>query len=404
MNKTLPNPYYLFSFQHIASKERYSFIPQTIVSNTRYDKFRFAEGFPTNLNLTPPQVHFEYLGQYYYSIYEQVSSANTDPSLAYNKLESGRAVVIIGNDNLEECYFEPYISDDENFAQVIYVSDDETICVPSVTPSNTPTNTPTPSVTPTLTPTPSITPTETPTSTPTPSPTGIPVNPDDLNALWWIDFTDASTITIAPFSNNIQVAVDKINGVNFSQFFGSTGPSYNPTGYLSVSGTAQEFINPLQGSNGLYTQNYSGMTWFGYVYDDLVSQLGGNIFIMSSNSPSSSMLGFINTANIPNTWRSFVDTSAGPINVDVDITYSAWTAIAIRAWEESGNVYLETWQNGSIIGQTNVAGTLITPTNIVSMNLMWGGGVDLNTEQSFFDRKLSDSEMGQMFSYFNTKY
>jgi hypothetical protein len=129
MNKTLPNPYYLFSFQHIASKTRVSFIPETIISNTRYDKFRFKEGGNVNLSITPPEVYFEYLGQYYYSIYEQLSPTNTDIALAYNKLESGRAVVIVGDANPDACFFEPYISDDEDFANVIYMSEEEEYCI-----------------------------------------------------------------------------------------------------------------------------------------------------------------------------------------------------------------------------------------------------------------------------------
>jgi hypothetical protein len=165
MNKTLSNPYYLFSFQHIASKERVSFIPEVISSNCRYDKFRFIETQTTDLSVVPPNVYFPYLGQYYYSIYEQLQSGNTNPALAYNKLESGRAVVIVGNDNPDDCFFEPYISNDENFAQVIYVSEEEQECINIVTPSVTPSNSPTPSITPTNTP--SVTPTNTPTVTPT---------------------------------------------------------------------------------------------------------------------------------------------------------------------------------------------------------------------------------------------
>lgn len=155
MNKTLPNPYYLFSFQHIASKERISFYPQVITSNVRYDKFRFVEASTTVLTGLTPQVNFEYLGQYYYSIYENITSASTNIALAYNKLESGRAWVIVGDDNSQECFFEPYISNDEDFAQVIYVSEEEQECqqpLPSPTPTSTNTSTPTP--TPTLTPTP----------------------------------------------------------------------------------------------------------------------------------------------------------------------------------------------------------------------------------------------------------
>jgi hypothetical protein len=129
MNKTLPNPYYLFSFQHIASKERISFYPQVITSNVRYDKFRFVEAPSTNLSAVPPEVYFQYLGQYYYSIYENITNTSTDISLAYNKLESGRAWVIVGNDNQIDCIFEPYISNDEDFAQVIYVSEQEEDCI-----------------------------------------------------------------------------------------------------------------------------------------------------------------------------------------------------------------------------------------------------------------------------------
>jgi hypothetical protein len=176
MNKTLPNPYYLFSFQHIASKERISFIPEVVLTNTRYDKFRFIEGNPTNLSVTPPIAEFFYEGQYYYSIYEQVSSGNTNIALTYNKLEAGRAVVIVGDDQTDECFFEPYISNNEDAANIIYLSEQEEICQEPITPtptasSSTPTPTPTNTTTPSVTPTNTATPTTTPTNTPTPSST-----------------------------------------------------------------------------------------------------------------------------------------------------------------------------------------------------------------------------------------
>ena len=81
------------------------------------------------MSATPPDVYFQYLGQYYYSIYEQLSPTNTDITLAYNKLESGRAVVIVGDANPDACFFEPYISDDEDFANVIYMSEEEDYCI-----------------------------------------------------------------------------------------------------------------------------------------------------------------------------------------------------------------------------------------------------------------------------------
>jgi hypothetical protein len=174
MNKTLPSPFYLFSFQHITSKERVSFIGETITTNSRYDKFRFVEGTTTNLSLTPPQVNFEYLGQYYYSVYEQLGSGNTNPALAYNKLEEGRAIVLIGEGQPDLCFYEPYISDNEDFANIVYVSEQELECETPITPTQTPspTSTPvTPTPTPTNTGTPTQTPTNTPTTTQTPSPT-----------------------------------------------------------------------------------------------------------------------------------------------------------------------------------------------------------------------------------------
>jgi hypothetical protein len=146
MNKTLPNPYYLFSFQNITSKEKISFIPEVITTNTRYDKFRFKEG-PTDLTQIPPVAFFKDLSQYYYSIYEQVSSGNTNPALAYNKLESGRAVVIVGNSQTDECLFEPYISPNEDGYSLIYLSEQEEVCITGETPSPTTTLTPTPTPT-----------------------------------------------------------------------------------------------------------------------------------------------------------------------------------------------------------------------------------------------------------------
>jgi hypothetical protein len=129
MNRTLSNPYYLFSFQHIASKERVSFIPEVLTSNCRYDKFRFIEGYTNNFSNVPPIVNFPYLGQYYYSIYEQTSSTNTNPALSYNKVEAGRANVIVGNDNTLDCFFEPYVSNNEIFENIIYVSEQEELCI-----------------------------------------------------------------------------------------------------------------------------------------------------------------------------------------------------------------------------------------------------------------------------------
>ena len=415
MNKTLPNPYYLFSFQHITSKERISFIPEVITSNIRYDKFRFVETPTTNLSAIPPEVYFEYLGQYYYSIYEQLSPTNTNIDLAYNKLESGRGWLIVGDDNTQECFFEPYISNDEDFSQVIYVSEEEEACqIPLITPSptgtpqptptntatptNTPTNTATPTQTQTNTPTPSIT----PTFTPTPSSTPPPDTPLALGALWWIDFTDASTLTFN--GSDVSTATDKIASVVFSADPG--GPMYNATGYLGVSGTSQTNATQLKNQSGDYS-NVGEYTWFGFVYDDVVSQRGGKIFTATDNPgwPGGTAFSLMIDPNLVGyVWRFQNRTSSGnSVQLNIDITYSAWTPIAMRSYNSGADTNFEVWENGSVISSGTAVGNVYVSTDPI-FSLLFDGGIDFNTEQFFFDKKLTNGEMATMFNYLSNKY
>jgi hypothetical protein len=414
MNKTLPNPYYLFSFQHIASKERISFIPQVITSNVRYDKFRFVESPTTNLSAVPPEVYFEYLGQMYYSIYEQVSPTNTNIDLAYNKLESGRAWLIVGDDNTQECFFEPYISNDEDFAQVIYVSEEEEACQipiitpsPTATPTRTPTNTPTPSITPTFTPTQTQTntptPSITPTFTPTPSTTPQPDTPAALGALWWIDFTDAATLTLN--GGNIQTATDKIANVVFSADPG--GPMYNATGYLGVSGSVQSNATKLKNQPGEYS-NVGEYTWFATLFDNPVSQRGGKLLFVEDNNLFYNVSLFSDPNGYPYppgpVWffESLTSTFSSAQSF-VNTTFSAWTSIAVRTYNSGGITQLEVWENGSIISSTSQTGTCFTAIDPV-YSMMYDGGIDFTTEQFFFDKKLTNGEMASMFNYLSNKY
>lgn len=122
-NKTLANPTYLFSFQHIFSKEKVSFIPYNISTNSsRYDEFQFIESSYPDLTKVIPFVTFPGDGQYWYSIYEQISTGNTDPSKTHNKIEEGRAVVL--NDS-QVSPFETYKSPNENNSNFIYYTDIE---------------------------------------------------------------------------------------------------------------------------------------------------------------------------------------------------------------------------------------------------------------------------------------
>ncbi len=81
---TLTNAYYLFEFISDETNNKVYFIPTDISPNkVRYNEFTIIE--PTNMSLT--------VGTYKYTIYEQASSSNTNPS-GLNVVEIGRVDVI----------------------------------------------------------------------------------------------------------------------------------------------------------------------------------------------------------------------------------------------------------------------------------------------------------------------
>lgn len=112
--------FYLFSFQHIVTKDYVRFYAPFVVNNNRYDEFVITEvgdsGTPTdNFNGI---VEFVNPGQYYYSIYEMpVNTLNTNS--ARRKLEEGKAVVL---DEENTIYYNPYVSDNENNSNIVYYS------------------------------------------------------------------------------------------------------------------------------------------------------------------------------------------------------------------------------------------------------------------------------------------
>jgi hypothetical protein len=425
MNKTLPNPYYLFSFQHIASKERTSFYPQVITSNVRYDKFRFVEAPTTNLSVVPPQVNLEYLGQYYYSIYENITSGSTDISLAYNKLESGRAWVIIGDDNTQECFFEPYISNDEDFSQVIYVSEEEQDCLIPITPSLTPSNTPTPSITPSNTPTPSITPTNTatPTTTPTNTPSTTPtltptpsttppmaVDPNTLNALWWLDYSNPNNMTLAGSS-----VLGSKNLTIYPDFTGKTGqyPVYYPTAFNGVSGATSAENNGLFSLSGDYNTSISAYTHFfhfsGTAFSSgIVAQSDQN----QDYSGNTQSYRWFSTDDFTSfggagirTYTFFTGGTSTSPEPAFGYSDNVWYKGAVRVFQTTNTAHTELWIDGVLVDATNQNGShIITATNPI-FKLLGNGTADFKiTEQFFFGYKLDDTQMGQMFNYLSNKY
>jgi len=103
-------------------------------------------------------------------------------------------------------------------------------------------------------------------------------------------------------------------------------------------------------------------------------------------------------------WRFQNRTSTGnAVQINTDITYSAWTDVAMRSYNSGSDLVLEVWENGSIIDSGSVAGSAVSVSNPI-FSLMFDGGIDFNTEQFFFDRKLTNTEMGDMFTYLTNKY
>ncbi len=186
LNATISNPYYLFSFTNILSKEKVNFVPNNITNGTedRYDEFEFIEGTPVNLTASTPTVNFIYEGQYWCEIYQQSGSTNTNPSLSSGMIWDGRAQVL--DDCPDDQYYQ-WESDNEDNANYIFLASDEVCGItpsPTPTPSITPTKTTTPTPTSTPVPSPSVTPTSTVTptvtTTPSPTPTPNPVCPSEL--------------------------------------------------------------------------------------------------------------------------------------------------------------------------------------------------------------------------------
>ncbi len=181
-NAELSNPQWLFSFTHIFTKDKVSFVlPNISTHKSRYDEFVFVEG------QNPGEIAFPYEGQYLYTVSEQIAQipTNTNPSLAYNVVENGIALVIATSAETTNDYYVEFVSSNEDNSNYLFAPDElnppsptpsvtaTQTQTPFVTPTSSPTTTPTPSITAsqTNTPTPSITASETPSATPTLTPT-----------------------------------------------------------------------------------------------------------------------------------------------------------------------------------------------------------------------------------------
>lgn len=107
--KTLTNPYYLFRFKHVETKQIVNLIFPASADESLYPNRynQFTVNVSTSFANKPT-------GEWRYSVYEQASSSNTDPSLATGLVENGKMLLlpaseyeldaIYGNDTTFKAY------------------------------------------------------------------------------------------------------------------------------------------------------------------------------------------------------------------------------------------------------------------------------------------------------------
>jgi hypothetical protein len=263
------------------------------------------------------------------------------------------------------------------------------------TPTNTPTNT--------------ATQTGTPTNTPTPSPTrGLPTDPNTLDALWWIDYTDPNYVSLS--GGNVLGVKNRTGGPDFS---GKTGQNqgYDPTGYNGVSGATRTGFGVFSLS-GDYNTSISSYTQF-FTFSAATTTNGS--FIQSDNTTdySGNTQGYrwfaaddYNFAD--NFIRTFTFyTNGTSVSPEPDYTYTpvVWYKGATRVFQTGVSATTQLWINGSIVDETTESGRqIITAVNPI-FQVGGAGGPDFKIGEAFyFDYKLDDTQMGQMFTYLNNKY
>ena len=410
-NSELPNPEYLFSFTHIFSKQNVTFIPTDISTHkSRYDEFYFVEGTGVG------QIPFPYQGQYLYSISEQpAGSGNLNPALAYNVVENGEAQVFPSSASTMESQYDIFISNNEENSNIIFAPD-EINPTPNITPSptstpNQPTPTPTPSITPTITPTTTVTPSVTPTLTPTPSSTPQALNPSQLGASWWVDYTDSNNVILDNSFNPPQAQAGRDLITNNFIFSAQTGigPIYSGTGYDNTSGAL------LGGGDGISNAlgTFSGASAYTVFMNVNLVNTGYGVPITSENIPNylGQQQGYrwfsVDNGFPSDSVRCYsFNTGGNSTNPEVrfDLLNEGWSFLAIRVYASGSDFVTELWVNGNNVDDTTMTGVLpIFATNPIFL-LGRNSQSFYTAEMYFFDRALSDIDMTKSFNYLNGKY
>lgn len=279
---------------------------------------------------------------------------------------------------------------------------------PTPTPTVTATVTPTPSITPTLTSTPTVTPTltRTPTNTPTvtptitPSPGTTPLDPDQLNALWWVDFTNSSAIDT--IGGTVDGAKNLITNLWSFSAITNQGPAYQSTGYFGVSGMTQSNVSPLGNALGVFNQNIRDFTFTMNVRWDS-GQFGAKV-LSSFNEPNylGQQQGYSWwTLRLPSTleWSFFY--TPGLCNLTDPAVSGDWVFLTIVADNSHPTDNIRMFINGILVASCN---DTVFQVNDPIFGLNWDGGFTKMTECFFFDRALTNTELAQSLAYLQQKY
>lgn len=393
MHKTLSNPYYLLSMEHLQTGKKYQVIPENVTSvtgspyNNRYDILKVGV-FETEDRVNG-QVYIDEVGQFFYSIREQVSSTNLDPSLSGEKLEAG---ILFFDQSFSDTF---YYSGETT--ETYYPIEPTPLPSPSVTPSNTPTNTPTQTTTPTpsitatntptssVTPTPTITPTQTMTQTPSVTPTNTlsatPTNTPTSSVTNTPTVTPTQTMTQTPTNTPTVTPTNTLSATPTNTPTSTQTPSVTPTNTTTPTNTPTPSVGfygraflidepPTASTNvSSYLSSRSPSTTFrGFHFLGAVDELGLKYYLEGIASgaitgctitefdiPQSGVDQYSfsvtgNTDDVTNTWTSlFIDSNYIGGNCE---GYDEWNTLPIATYAFDSNVYeIETSiDNTGIVG------------------------------------------------------
>jgi len=258
------------------------------------------------------------------------------------------------------------------------------------------------------------------------------MTPQTLGCLWWNIYSNSSylNLTGTPVANTIVSTIDAGNSsTNFFSFppnpaerkptfqnnIWSLG-SLNDRGAMEIdypgSGPESECLSSANG--GIVGQASAEWTAFARILYTIGPPYPVDEVIFASDQ-----FQLFNGTTPPNRWFQvkfnsaglleavvFEDPSVGSTSYALLIAPTAytWTDLAVRVFNDGANAKIELWADGVLQGTTTApnANFQAPPTDQgVNLGRLFNGYF---AEQFWFDRKLTNSEMGDMFDYLEEKY